>query len=198
MYLLIVILISVLIGFIRRGSIKSIFEHPYKKWYLGLIGIIILGSLNYFYLFANQLGGIIAFLLILNFVGYLLILLMFIFNLDDIFSILIALGLTFDFIITFINAGFMPVSQGIIDIMPQSAPLTQSLLNGQNVTYAIAQTDTTLLSFMGLILPIPIFTQYVVLAGTIPGLSIGRTFSSKCYEITTQREKAKEKGYAED
>ncbi len=70
----------------------------------------------------------------------------------------------------------MPVSEGVLSIMPQNAPLTLSIQNGINATYGVMAPDSTLLSMLGIILPIPFGENIVSMFGTIPGISIGNLF----------------------
>lgn len=176
MYILIALIIGILIGFIRRGSINNILSHPYKKWFLGFVGVLLMILLHYYYLITPAFSQFEQFLPIINFISYLLVLIMLILNLDDIYTIIIALGLTFDFIATFINGGFLPVAEAVLQKMPLYSQLTQSIYTGTNAVYSLLQSGQTLLPFLGIILPIPFFTSFFTSLGTVTGLSVGGTF----------------------
>lgn len=166
------LLLGIVIGFMRRGSVQSIFTHRYAKWWLGLVGIII-QIFVHIACYLNLPAGFDVYAPILNFVGYLGILIMLIFNLDDIFSILIAAGVTLNFIVTFINGGYMPVSESVMALIPAHSVMLESIYDGSNAAYALMQTPGTLLSFLATILPLPFQETLICQTGMVPGLSAG-------------------------
>lgn len=175
MYFLLAILIGIIIGLIRGGKVSSIFSHPYNKWYLGAVGIVVQILLHFYYL-TNGLPSLYQYFPIVNFISYLLILVMLIFNLDDIFSIIIAVGVILDFVVIFINGGYFPVSESVVAVMPLYSKMVQSIYSGTNGIYSLMQPTQTLMSFLGVNIPIPFFTTIVVMTGTVCGLSIGGIF----------------------
>lgn len=176
MYILLALIIGLIIGFVRKGSIDSIFKHPYKLWYLGTLGIILMIFLHYYYLTNNAFVEFETYLPIINFISYLFILIMLIFNLDDVYTILISVGVILNFIVTFINGGYMPVSESVISNMPLYATLTQSIYTESNGIYTLMQSSQTLLGFLGVTFPIPFFVNIVTSLGTVPGLTPGDIF----------------------
>ncbi len=172
MFVIIAVLIGLIIGFARGGSVSSIFNHLYKKWYLGFAGVILLILLHYAFLVQPLVTPIEQYLPILNFIAYILVLLMLIFNLDDLFTIFLSVGVTLNFIVTFINSGYLPVSDAVLSQIPINYTLVQSIYTGMNGIYSLMQPQT-LLSFLGIIIPFPILSGVIALFGTIPGFSIG-------------------------
>lgn len=175
MYILCALIVGIIIGYIRKGSLKNAFSKPYDKWYLGAIGIVLAIFLHLYYL-TNAFQDYLTYLPIINFVSYLLILITLIFNLDDIYTILISIGIILNFIVTFLNGGFMPVSENVISIMPLNSVLTQSIYTDSNGVYILMQNSEALLGFLGVVFPIPILSSLVTKLATVAGLSPGDIF----------------------
>lgn len=172
MIILAAAIIGIVIGLIRRGRFSGI--KTVSKWPLGLIGLIILIILYYLPYFGSL--PFASILPIVSFVGYLLILITLVFNLDDIWSIMLAVGITGNFVVTFINGGYMPVQEMIVAAMPQSSPVTTSILNGTSAVFMVMQQPGTLLWFLGDILPLDFLANFTVYFGSVPGLSAGTIF----------------------
>lgn len=176
MIILAAVVLGLVIGFIRKGSLSGIFQNKYSKWQLGLIGVLLQIALAYSCYFPQLPSSITPFLPIVNFVAYLLILIMLIFNLDDIFTIMITVGITANFVVSFINGGFMPVSQSVMDLVPASSVIATSIYAGTNAVYALVQTPGTLLWFMGIAVPISFLKDITYLTASLPGISAGTAF----------------------
>lgn len=197
MYILIALIIGLLIGFIRKGSIGAIFSHPYKLWYLGVFGVVLMILLHYYYLIEPAFPNLLTIIPVINFISYLCILLTLVFNLDDIYSILIAIGFTLDFIVTFINGGYMPVADSVLQIMPLYSDLAQSIYTSTNGVYTVLDATQTLFPFLGIILPIPLIPNLFANLGSVTGLSLGGAFilvgliglvqSAMCQETASER-----------
>lgn len=172
MIILAAAIIGIVIGLIRHGSFSGI--KTVSKWPLGLIGLVILIILYYLPYFGSLPFSSI--LPIVSFVGYLLILITLVFNLDDIWSIMLAVGITGNFVVTFINGGYMPVQEMIVAAMPQSSPVTTSILNGTSAVFMVMQQPGTLLWFLGDILPLDFLANFSIYFGSVPGLSAGTIF----------------------
>ncbi len=172
MIILAAVILGLLIGFIRRGKLLGIGK--IKRWPLGLIGLVILIFLHY----TPYMSSIpfASFLPIVSFLGYLLILITLIFNMDSIFSIMLAVGITANFVVIFINGGYMPVQESIVALMPVENPVTISIIDGLNPVYMIMQQPGTLLWYLGDVLPLPFLRDLTCYTGSVPGLSAGSIF----------------------
>lgn len=170
MFILFAIIIGLLIGFIRGGRIQGITAKKISLWPLGLIGVILQVALHLYY-YTGGISAIDSFLPIVNFISYILVLIMFVFNLDDFWTILIAVGTTANFVVIFINGGKMPVAQNIVDGL--SSGLAGTISQGMNGVYTLMDQTTTTLWFLGDYLRIPALGTITSLYGGASGLSVG-------------------------
>lgn len=171
MLILVAIILGFLIGKIRRGSLEGFKARKISLLPIGILGLLLQVALH-FYSYTGGIPVIEPYLEIVNFTSYILVLVMLVFNLDDIWVILMAIGFTSNFVVIFINGGRMPVAQGVIDILPTS--FAQQIIGGLSPIYTLVQPNT-LLWFLGINIPIPIpFVPMVMsLYGTVAGISIG-------------------------
>ncbi len=153
MFILLAIILGLLIGLVRGGKIKGITSKKISLWPLGLVGLLLQVFLHLYY-YTGGIASIESFLPIVNFVSYILILVTFVFNLDDFWTILVAVGITANFVVIFINGGHMPVVQSVVDGLSNTT-FAQSISQGTNVIYAVIQTGTTALCFMGINIHVP-------------------------------------------
>jgi len=171
MLVLIAIILGFLIGKIRRGSLRGFKVRKISLLPLGILGLLLQLALH-FYGYTGGVPVIEPYLEIVNFASYILVLVMLVFNLDDFWVILLAMGFTSNFVVTFINGGHMPVSQGVIDILPTG--FAQQIVGGLSPIYTLIQPNT-LLWFLGINLPIPVplIPTVMSLYGTVAGVSVG-------------------------
>ncbi|HEY5557247.1 DUF5317 family protein [Acetobacterium sp.] len=171
MLVLVAIILGFLIGKIRRGSLHGFKLRKISLLPLGILGLL-LQLVLHFYSYTGGIPVIEPYLEIVNFASYILVLVMLVFNLDDFWVILLAIGFTSNFVVTFINGGHMPVSQGVIDTLP--ADFGQQIVQGLSPIFALIQPNT-LLWFLGINLPIPIpfISTVMSLYGTVAGVSVG-------------------------
>jgi len=171
MLVLIAIILGFLIGKIRRGSLRGFKVRKISLLPLGILGLLLQLALH-FYGYTGGIPVIEPYLEIVNFASYILVLVMLVFNLDDFWVILMAIGFTSNFVVTFINGGHMPVAQGVIDILPTG--FGQQIIQGLNSIYTLIQPNT-LLWFLGINLPIsiPFIPTVMSLYGTVAGVSAG-------------------------
>ncbi|MDD4507429.1 MAG: DUF5317 family protein [Eubacteriaceae bacterium] len=171
MFIVLAILIGILIGVIRKGKLKNLSPGKIMLWPVGLIGIILQIVLHLqFYFSLSETFTTIA--PIVNFVSYILILVMFVFNLEDFWTIMMAVGTTANFIVSFINGGKMPVIQSVVNAL-SNASLASGITQGTNAIYALLSQDTTTLWFLGINIPIPGVGFLTGVYGTVPGFSVG-------------------------
>lgn len=170
MFVLIAIILGILIGFIRGGSFGGFKVKKISLLPLGIIGIVLQFALHLYY-YTGGIGAIDAFLPVVNFISYILILVMLVFNLDDFWTIMVSVGLTANFIVTFINGGKMPVAAQIVESLPQTSAFAISINEGTNAIYAIMQQSG--LWVLGVNVPIPIVGGLMRYFGSIGGFSIG-------------------------
>ncbi|WP_126981278.1 DUF5317 family protein [Acetobacterium bakii] len=171
MLILVAIILGFLIGKIRRGSLHGFKVRKISLLPLGILGLLLQLALHFY----NYTGGIPLiepYLEIVNFASYILVLVMLVFNLDDFWVILMAIGFTSNFVVIFINGGRMPVAQAVIDILPTG--FAQQIVEGLSPIYTLIQPNT-LLWFLGINLPIPIpfLPTLMSFYGTVAGVSVG-------------------------
>ncbi|MGV8906309.1 MAG: DUF5317 family protein [Acetobacterium sp.] len=171
MLVLIAIILGFLIGKIRRGSLRGFKVRKISLLPLGVLGLLLQLALH-FYGYTGGVPVIEPYLEIVNFASYILVLVMLVFNLDDFWVILMAMGFTSNFVVTFINGGHMPVTQGVIDILPTG--FGQQIVEGLSPIYTLVQPNT-LLWFLGINLPInvPFIPTVMSLYGTVAGVTAG-------------------------
>lgn len=171
MLILIAIILGFLIGKIRRGSLHGFGVRKISLLPVGILGVVLQIALH-LYIYTGGIALIEPYLEIVNFASYILILVMLVFNLDDFWVILMAVGITSNFVVIFINGGHMPVAQGIIDILP--AAFGEQITQGLNPLYSLIQPNT-LLWFLGINLPIPVPYVPLVMSlyGSVAGVTVG-------------------------
>lgn len=170
MFVVIAIILGILIGFIRGGSFGGFSVKKISLLPLGIIGIVLQLALHLYY-YTGGIETIDAFLPVVNFISYILILVMLVFNLDDFWTIMIAVGLTANFIVTFINGGKMPVAAKIVESLPQASAFATSINEGSSAIYAVMQQSG--LWVLGVNIPIPFVGGIMQYFGSIGGFSIG-------------------------
>ena len=171
MLILIAIILGFLIGKIRRGSLQGFKVRKISLLPVGILGVVLQIALH-LYTYTGGISLIEPYLEIVNFASYILILVMLVFNLDDFWVILMAVGITSNFVVIFINGGHMPVAQGVIDILP--AAFGEQITQGLNPLFSLIQPNT-LLWFLGINLPIPVpyLPMVMSLYGSVAGISVG-------------------------
>jgi hypothetical protein len=171
MLIFIAIILGLLIGKIRRGSLHGFKVRKISLLPVGILGFLLQIALR-FYIYTGGISFVEPYLEIVNFASYILILVMLVFNLDDLWVILMAMGVTANFVVIFINGGHMPVSQGVIDLLPTA--FGQQIVQGSSPIYALIQPNT-LLWFLGINLPLPVPYVPLVMSlyGTVAGVSGG-------------------------
>lgn len=171
MLILIAIILGFLIGKIRRGSLRGFKVRKISLLPVGILGLVLQIALH-LYIYTGGIALIEPYLEIVNFASYILILVMLVFNLDDFWVILMAVGITSNFVVIFINGGHMPVAQSVIDILP--AAFGEQITQGMSPLYALIQPNT-LLWFLGINLPIPVpyIPMVMSLYGSVAGVTVG-------------------------
>nr|WP_320026922.1 DUF5317 domain-containing protein [uncultured Acetobacterium sp.] len=171
MLILIAIILGFLIGKIRRGSLRGFKVRKISLLPVGILGLVLQIALH-LYIYTGGIALIEPYLEIVNFASYILILVMLVFNLDDFWVILMAVGITSNFVVIFINGGHMPVAQSVIDILPTA--FGEQITQGTSALYALIQPNT-LLWFLGINLPIPVpyVPMIMSLYGSVAGVTVG-------------------------
>jgi hypothetical protein len=171
MLIVVAIILGFLIGKIRRGSLRGFKNRKISLLPVGIIGLVLQVALH-FYSYTGGIPLIEPYLEIVNFASYILVLVMFVFNLDDFWVILLAMGFTSNFVVIFINGGHMPVSQTVINMLPVG--FGQEIIEGLNPIYGLIQPNT-LLWFLGINIPLPVpyVPTIMSLYGTVAGISAG-------------------------
>ncbi|MEG1939071.1 MAG: DUF5317 family protein [Eubacterium sp.] len=171
MFVILAIIIGLIIGFIRGGKFKGFKAKKITLLPLGLIGIF-LQIILHLYFYTGGISAIDPFLPVVNFISYILILVMFVFNLDDFWTIMMSVGLTSNFIVAFINGGKMPIAANVIDAVSGTS-FGISVTDGVNAVYSIIEPSTTSLWFLGVNVPIPFIGKIMAYLGSSGGLSVG-------------------------
>lgn len=168
MFIVCAMILGLILGAVRGGSVRRIFNKKISLWPLGLMGIVLqLGLHLWFY--GGAAPGVAT---IINFISYLLILVTLIFNFDDLWAILMTVGTTANFIVSFINGGKMPVASNIVQALGHHQ-LIASISNGTNAVYNVMSQSATTLWMLGINVPIPYVGKVTAFYGGVGGFSIG-------------------------
>ena len=172
MFIILVIAIGIGIGLLRGRRI-NFHEKPCMLWYLGLIGFsILVGMRIYFY--TGGISELSFYLPMIHYVGYLLILIMLVFNLDNIWSNILTVGVVLNFIVIFFNGGKIPVSTWVLNTPGfNHLLLLETISDGSNGVFTTMYQDVSILWFLGVTIPIPYIGNITSIFGSVPGVSLG-------------------------
>lgn len=171
MFFILAIILGLIIGRIRGGSFRNVQEKEIKIGFLAVIGLLCILAVHLLYYFDTAfLPGTAE--MIIYLAGYLLILLTLLYNVNDIWTIFMIVGITADFITIFINGGKMPVLESIVTQIGNTT-LQNTILTDSNAAYSILDTSSTALWFLGDTISIPRIDIITSLYGFVPGLSVG-------------------------
>lgn len=168
MFVILAIVIGLIIGTVRGGSIRLMRKRKINLWPVGLIGILLQIVLHLYFYF-GQSSGITTFI---NFASYVCILLMLIFNFDDLWAILFTVGTTANFIVAFINGGKTPVTPAIVNALTNTN-LSSGITRGLNAVYTPLSRATTALWMLGINVQLPYVSRITSYYGGVGGFSIG-------------------------
>lgn len=180
MFFLLAILIGIIIGTLRKGTISNMRATSLSLLPLGLVGIVVQIALH-FLVYVPSASSLDMVIPVLNLVSYVFILVMLTFNLDEVWNVMMVVGTMANFVVTFMNAAKMPVAANIVASIDQSA-LGQSILAQNNLSGGLIENlsiftqidlQTTKLWFLGINIKIPFFEHISPMYGAVPGLSIG-------------------------
>lgn len=162
MFIILVAIISLIIGLIRGGSIKNLFNGGIKCWWLFLVPIILFLALQAGQLLEISLITNNAFLIMV--IAYILLFVCIFFNLDNIWMYLLLAGGLLNFVVIFINQAKMPLNPSALSI----AHLGEGYLTKFAAT-VVAASSSTKLAFLGGIIPIPLVSIFrqVISPGTL-------------------------------
>lgn len=167
MILIIIAILSVIIGLIRRGSFANILETDLKASFLFVLSLLFFIAVKVGN--AADIGIIIDFTYWILLAAYSFLLLGIILNLTNLWMFILLLGAVLNFVVIFINGGKMPVSLETL----QMAGLSADYLSG-SATQVLAGSATNL-AFLGGIIPIPlpsIFAEVISPGTLIIGIGI--------------------------
>lgn len=142
--------IALIVGFVRRGSLRNLEKMPLRKSYLFVTGFVLAGAI----LTLIIRGGdptLIRYARLVNIVQYLIILAAIGLNLHIRGMIVTGVGAFLNFLVLTANGGLMPVSRQAL----HAAGLTDIIKN-----YAVRHvilTDQTRLPFLSDIVPVRLF-----------------------------------------
>ncbi len=162
MFIILVAIISLIIGLIRGGSIKNLFNGGIKCWWLFLVPILLFLALQAGQLLQISLITNNAFLIMV--IAYILLFVCIFFNLDNIWMYLLLAGGLLNFVVIFINQAKMPLNPSALSI----AHLGEGYLTRFAAT-VVAASSSTKLAFLGGIIPIPLVSIFrqVISPGTL-------------------------------
>lgn len=173
MFIILAVILGIIIGLIRGGSFRGFGARKIALLPLGIIGVALQAVLHLYY-YTGGIAAIDAFLPVVNFVSYILILVTLVFNLDDIWTIMMAVGMTANFVVSFINGGKMPVAESVITSLGDGSAFYNSISSGSNAIYAMFTADSNpTLWFLGINIPIPGVGKVMQYLGSVGGFSVG-------------------------
>ncbi|RGD75533.1 DUF5317 domain-containing protein [Anaerofustis stercorihominis] len=154
MFLLEIAIISIIVGLIRKGSIKNFFIGGLRGWYIFLVAIVLFMSQK-----VLALAGVTAlndYAFWITIAAYILLFVGLFLNLEGIWAYGLLIGALMNFVIIVLNGGLMPVSE--------TALATAGLGNAVGAymtkfgsTMAVATDSTIFLwKYLGAIIPLPL------------------------------------------
>ena len=160
MVLIILALISLAVGLIRKGKLSNVFDSNINAPYLFIITLLMFITIEVGN--AAEIQFIADFAYVLLMAGYSLFLVGVILNLNNLWMFLLLLGAVLNFVVIFINTGKMPISPEMMEI----AGVTISTIS-TSVSQVVADSSTVL-PFLGGIIPVPLFIfAEVISPGTL-------------------------------
>lgn len=180
MVFLLAILIGIIIGTLRKGTVSNVRSTPISLLPLGLVGIAVQIALH-FLVYVPSASSLDMVIPVLNLVSYVFILVMLTFNLDEVWNVMMVVGTMANFVVTFMNAAKMPVAADIVASIDQSA-LGQAIIAQNNLSGGLMENlsiftqinlQTTKLWFLGINIKIPFLEHLSPFYGAVPGISIG-------------------------
>lgn len=166
MFLLEIAIISIIVGLIRKGSIKNFFVGGLRGWYIFLVSIILFMSQK-----VLALTGVTAlndYAFWITIAAYILLFIGLFLNLEGIWVYALLIGALMNFVIIVLNGGLMPVSESALNIALGDAAATYT--SNFAATMSVATDSTIFLwKYLGAIIPLPlpsIFAE-VLTPGTI-------------------------------
>lgn len=167
MFVILAIFVGILIGVLRKGQLSGLFSQKISLWYIGAVGLLAQFVLHL--LFYTGLTG--SYITIINFISYVLILITLVFNLNHVWAILATVGFTSNFLAVFLNGGFMPVAEKVLE--GTSPTLAASITNQTNAVYMLMNQSATRLWFLGDVVRIPGVGPVTGLYGAVPSIAAG-------------------------
>lgn len=129
MYLGIIIL-SIVVALARKGQLKKAQSFKINLWYLLVIALFV-----YIALIAGTIGNaafVKNYSYWLYFIVYVLVMVTIVFNLNNIWSYLLVLGVALNFTATFLNGGKMPILQSAVDMAGSNFPAFLKVFGATN------------------------------------------------------------------
>lgn len=161
MILIIVAVLSIIIGLVRKGSFANILDSGIKAWFLFVISLLLFVAIRVGDGMNVTIIQNLSYILLLA--AYALLLLGVILNLNNIWMFALLIGTVMNFVVVFINGGKMPISPNMLSVVG----IAERTIS-QSSVMSVA-TGSTSLSFLGGIIPIPlpsIFAE-VISPGTV-------------------------------
>lgn len=154
MFLFEIAIISIIVGLIRKGSIKNFFIGGVRGWYIFLVSIVLFMSQK-----VLALAGVSAlndYAFWITIVAYILLFFGLFLNLEGIWVYALLIGALMNFVILVLNGGLMPVSESALSIAGLGNA-TGAYMTKFASTMAVANDSTIFLwKYLGAIIPLPL------------------------------------------
>ncbi|WP_290772693.1 DUF5317 domain-containing protein [Anaerofustis sp.] len=154
MFLFEIAIISIIVGLIRKGSIKNFFIGGVRGWYIFLVSIVLFMSQKILALAGVSALNDYAFWITI--VAYILLFFGLFLNLEGIWVYALLIGALMNFVILVLNGGLMPVSESALSIAGLGNA-TGAYMTKFASTMAVANDSTIFLwKYLGAIIPLPL------------------------------------------
>ncbi|MCR2033011.1 DUF5317 family protein [Anaerofustis stercorihominis] len=154
MFLLEIAIISIIVGLIRKGSIKNFFIGGLRGWYIFLVAIVLFMSQK-----VLALAGVTAlndYAFWITIAAYILLFVGLFLNLEGIWAYGLLIGALMNFVIIVLNGGLMPVSETALATAGLGNAVG-SYMTKFGSTMAVATDSTIFLwKYLGAIIPLPL------------------------------------------
>jgi len=154
MFLLEIAIISIIIGLIRKGSIKNFFIGGLRGWYIFLVSIVLFMSQKIL-----AIAGVTAlndYAFWITIAAYILLFIGLFLNLEGIWTYGLLIGALMNFVIIVLNSGLMPVSETALSVAGLGTAIDPYMTKFSS-TMAVATDSTIFLwKYLGAIIPLPL------------------------------------------
>lgn len=142
--------LGIILGYIRKGSLKNLVSYKVKLVPLILLSFVMQVSIYFAYKY--NIGFIQDYDILIHFISYIILFAGLMGNFDNKWFVVITVGIVLNFIVIFLNGGKMPVSLAAGEKIGLDETTLLALLAAKTGTHQLLESDA-LLGILGDIIP---------------------------------------------